>query len=278
MNVKSARTERIPYDLTGVYDALTTQKKLALVTSAALPRGIGGLLLDVIDEESIDLNVDITDHYIEDNSSIQDHAALRPEEVTLHGVVAEKSLLRANDATSTTSTRDALPFNAELAPSFTDGAVQAKEKASSTSKSAGATPLGTYEDSRGAVIPTAISSTDGVKRSSKQANVFDYLYMLTKGRQFVTVETAWGIWPCMMVKTLRAEQDKESRFVSDFYVTFKAVRFANTVLTQSGQLPNRCQTAESDTAQQGQGGTTDRPVSLLKQAATELAKQWGSSE
>lgn len=45
---------------------------------------------DVRTEETIDVGCDITDQYVENNSAIQEHVALRPIEITLTGFVGEK--------------------------------------------------------------------------------------------------------------------------------------------------------------------------------------------
>ena len=223
------KSERIPTDQQGVFEKLATPEKLALVTSPALPRGIGGLLLDIIEEDAIELSSDITDHYTENNTSIQDHVALRPETVTLHGIVSELAVLRDGSDAAQESTnpydsrprkyplRDALPGNPAYAPELTPGAVQSKAAAQSPEKPKNGV-LTKYEDAYGPI---------GAQKGKKQKDVFSYFYQLYRGRQFVTVETAWGIWPNMVIQTLRTEQGADSRFKSDFYVTFKPIRFAS---------------------------------------------------
>src|SRR5260221_4663943 len=46
-------------------------------------------IFDYEGEQSLSLEADITDHFIEDNTSIQDHIALKPVRITTHGFIGE---------------------------------------------------------------------------------------------------------------------------------------------------------------------------------------------
>lgn len=70
---------------------VSTLQNKAIVRPDNPPRGIAGFLFDIRQEETIELNSDITDHYVEDNTAIQDQVALKPEMITLRGLVAELS-------------------------------------------------------------------------------------------------------------------------------------------------------------------------------------------
>ena len=60
-----------------------------IVTPNSFPPGVNGFVFDVIDDETIQLDADITDSWIETNSTIQDHIALKPVRFTLKGYVGE---------------------------------------------------------------------------------------------------------------------------------------------------------------------------------------------
>jgi hypothetical protein len=214
----------IPSDEVGVFEALTSQQKLALIRSDNMMEGIGGYLLDIIEEDQSELTSEITDHYVENNTSIQDHITLAPEEVVLHGVVSELSILRTVvPSKETPQIRNALSDRSDLGPVFTPGAEENFEFATPpTPPKSGV--LRKFENAKGVI---------GNRKGAKQADVFNYLYQIWKGRQFVNVETAWGTWPNMAIKTLRAVQNKESRQVSEFWVTFKSIRFASDILVKS---------------------------------------------
>ena len=52
-------------------------------------KGIAGFVFDIEREHRIELKSEITDHYIEDNSTIQDHISKAPVLITLTGYVGE---------------------------------------------------------------------------------------------------------------------------------------------------------------------------------------------
>lgn len=51
--------------------------------------GISGLKFDVELTHEINIQCDVTDHYIEDNTTLQDHVAIKPTQITLTGYVGE---------------------------------------------------------------------------------------------------------------------------------------------------------------------------------------------
>jgi hypothetical protein len=51
--------------------------------------GIGGFVFDIPDNESVQLQSDITDHYTESNSFLNDHIVRKPIILTLSGFVGE---------------------------------------------------------------------------------------------------------------------------------------------------------------------------------------------
>ena len=62
----------------------------AIVTDGS----INGFLFDIVGKIQHDLDSDSTDHYVEDNTAVQDHIALKPEKITLvyyHGEVSDVS-------------------------------------------------------------------------------------------------------------------------------------------------------------------------------------------
>lgn len=262
----------IPSNMEGVFEGLTTAQKLAVVRSDSLPVGIGGLLLDVIEEDQVEVTSEVTDHYVETNTSIQDHITLAPEMVTLHGVVSELALIRKPTTSPSASwaqvsqaaQRDPLPTiynissagqtdnlaNMSMSPVFTAGALQAKADFSVPDYPPSGV-LGKYESQC-----SVIGSTKG----KKQEDVFNYLYQIWKGRQFVTVETAWGIWPNMVIQSLRSEQPKESRQQSEFWVTFKSIRFAEDIRVQyTPTAAERTEAQKSEVVPLGNGGQTEEP-------------------
>ena len=62
---------------------------------------IGYFIFDIDGTVTHQLESDITDHYVEDNTAVQDHIALRPEKITLKNYQGE--LLFGNDNLAVTN-------------------------------------------------------------------------------------------------------------------------------------------------------------------------------
>ena len=60
---------------------------------------LSGFAFDLYGEDELELDIDATDHWAEDNSSIQDHAAISPVRGTLSGFVGEYCHFPANKPT-----------------------------------------------------------------------------------------------------------------------------------------------------------------------------------
>jgi len=233
-----------------------------------------GLTLSFIDkpilfhyegENSSTLQTDITDHFVEDNTAIQDQMALRPIEISTHGFIGE-----LND----------IPVLPQLAI--------AKAVASSLNSAVGAfvpglstTALITYNQAAqaAAIASTvyqqalsAMASINGSQQTDINGIIFQspalqnlqqqfYQRFLTYyvNRTLFTVQTPWAVYQNMAIKSLRAIQDDSTRMVTDFEVTFKQMRFASTRTsgTSSSILQGR---ASAQQAPQVIVGATTPPV------------------
>jgi len=241
----------IPTNDPSIYDvisSLSTLNQQAIVRPNNPPAGIAGFLFDIPENDEISLTSDITDHFIEDNTAIQDQIALKPEEYTVRGLVAELALF-APPPDSATSPADPLPALADLAPSLTSGAaaIIAADLEAATGETEAITSaqnLYNYYSAQSLKQPTV----------SKQAKTFLYFYELWKGRQMFTVETPWGTLTDMAILTLKASQDDETRFRSTFTITFKKIRTAGSVSVTVGQLAGRAAAMAAATSENGVAG------------------------
>lgn len=107
-------------DSTSVFDVLRSLSQLerqAIVRPKNPPDGIAGFVFNVTQEEEINLRSVITDHFVEDNTAINDEIALSPEEFTLRGIVAELSIRPGGDRIQSSARRwQPLPINPLPAP------------------------------------------------------------------------------------------------------------------------------------------------------------------
>lgn len=242
-------------------DSLTTLEKNAIVRPNNPPPGIAGFVFDIPVEDSVEVQSDITDHYVEDNTAIQDQIALRPETITVRGLVGEL-VQAAAQVDDVQKALDALPINEDLAPEYNEEQMEAFQEA---------------ESIEGQKVEALIDdkSLDGYFKArtpqtgDRQSRVFLYFYNLWKGRQLFTVDTPWGTFTDMAILGLRASQDSTSKYVSDFTVTFKKIRFAEEITISSGQLAGRCAQQSAEQTNNGVAGkepvTTEQNQSWLYQ-------------
>lgn len=349
-----------------VVKQLSTLQQKAIVRPNNPPLGIAGFLFDITGDEWVELASQITDHYTEANSAIQDNIALEPEKITVRGMVAELRNV-APPPQSAAPVTNPLPDNVPLTPLLTSGATEgllstagiagvigvaakntalgilarkapgvasavvsfgpqiiagAKERIAMAGTAAVgtlSTPSATAAlNTTGTPQPGLIQSAIGVVKTvipkiaksivgalkkpaapasqkllggataqtdaaagqpttllevyeakqptpptqTRQQSAFLYFYALFKARSLFSIETPWGIWTNMAILSLRAEQREDTKDATDFTITFKKIRTAETVTVQLGELAGRnaFQTSASAPTQNGNVGQTPVPA------------------
>jgi hypothetical protein len=245
----------VPTDTPSIFAALNTlrynDQLLALVRPNNPPPGIAGFVFDVVGDDGVELESDITDHYTEENNPVQDHIALHPEVVTVSGSIAEvvRKTITAQPVASPTNP---LPLVPSIVPTLAPGAEQAQattlanDQAQNNAITSAESLYGFYQQK----LPQQPNET-------KQQVAFGFIYQLWKGRQLFTVETPWGFFTNMAIQSVTAKQGPDSRFVSDFDITFKKIR---TVRTVTVQLIDRAGRGAFQWAAITQGGTMGQKV------------------
>lgn len=179
------------------------------------------LLFHYEGEQSVALDSDITDHYIEDNTAIQDQIALRPEIISTHGFIGELNDVVPKALRPLKIAADKLTVLTAYTPQLTTTALIAYQQAffayqvASTAINAGV-----------AAWSSIVGSSNGVQ--TKQGAMFQQFYGYWQKRTLFTVQTPWGIFQDCAIMSLRAIQDSETRVITDFEAKFKKLRFAKT--------------------------------------------------
>jgi hypothetical protein len=180
-------------------------------------------------EQQINLQSDITDHFVEDNTAIQDQIALRPETVTTNGFIGELNNVVPPELKPLRLAADKLtPLTAYI------------PELSTTAELVYANAFQLYQTAKvaaaGAVQAWNSISGGGGQPQTKQAQAFQEFYGYWKDRTLFTVQTPWAVFKDMSILTLRALQPDDSNSYSEFQVTFKAIRFAETFSVSEGNL------------------------------------------
>lgn len=187
-------------------------------------------VFDYEGEQSLQFKSDITDHYIEDNTSIQDHIALPPERITTHGFIGELNDITPKLLQPLKTAALKLTTLVAYAPAVSETADIAFQEAQY------AYQLAINAANAAVSAWTSIAGGGGGKPvQSKQQVALTTLYQYWAKRSLFTVQTPWAIFTNMAIESCRAVQDESTDQVSEFELTFKQMRFTQGI-GQSGTL------------------------------------------
>lgn len=197
------------------------------------------LLFNYEGENISELTSDITDHFIENNTAIQDQIALKPEVVHAKGFIGELNNVPPGALKSIKALSEKLVAIGAYAPQVSEtaalayaNAFQLYQIASNISNSA----VSAWSSINGGGGQTVIngSSTqadiEGQKNKSQtqQQIYYNQFYGYWKSRTLFTVQTPWAVFQDMAILNMKATQDEDTRVVTSFEITFKLMRFAST--------------------------------------------------
>lgn len=185
---------------------------------------LSGFAFDYYGEEELDLDIEATDHWAEDNSSIQDHAAIRPIEATLRGFVGEFTVPNPNSGIGGALQQLASKIQTvqAYAGKYTPGAAQAL-----AGKVTGAiTTAQGYVNQVSQYAQQAQNFLSLFKASgaSRQQTAFGTLLAAAQSRQTWTLVTPWMTIPSVMITNLTARQDDKTASKSELSISVKQIR------------------------------------------------------
>ena len=199
------------------------QEQAAAIPPGSTEPSLSGkqYLFHIEGDNMIELQSDITDSYIETNSAINDHIALKPERVTVQGFIGELNDIfpiaplgfGASFIAQKLTTLSA--YSPELSASALialNSVILAYQVAANLASSVGQT----------------IATIKGQQYITKQAYYFGLFYSAWANRTLYTIQTPWNKYNNMAIESLRATQDSTTRMITDFEITFKKLRFIDT--------------------------------------------------
>lgn len=191
-------------------------------------------LFDYEGEQSISLTSDITDHFIEDNTAIQDQIALRPTIVNTHGFIGELNDVVPKALKPLKTAVDKLIAVSAYTPELSITAQLAYNNAAqiyATAKNLKDNAVATWNTINGTAGVSVITGNgiETKQNQNKQQVAFQKFFGYWSSRTLFTIQTPWAIFKDMAILSLRAVQDADTRVITDFEVSFKQMRFANTI-------------------------------------------------
>lgn len=235
-------------DVSSITTQITSLSNLLLVspqnTVGYQPQASGSLkaagnpiVFNYEGEQTSVLESDITDHYIEDNTAIQDQIAIRPEIITTHGYIGELNDIAPFFLQNLQSLANKLTIVSGYFPQFSVTALNAYNEAvfaSDTALSAANSAISTIESLAGVFTGSngqSVIGSNGISVSlgqNKQQAAYQQFYAYWRNRTLFTVQSPWAVFQNMAIKSLRAIQDAETNVITDFEVQFKMIRVAST--------------------------------------------------
>jgi hypothetical protein len=218
------------------------------------------LLFNYEGEQDVTLTSEITDHFIEDNTTIQDQVALKPETIMTHGFVGELNDVVPKALKPLKLAATKLSVMVAYTPQLTETALIAYTNA------VFAYSVASQVVNAGVAAWSSIAGGAGKGVQSKQGAMFQQFYGYWQKRTLFTVQTPWGVFNDCAILSLRAIQDAETRTITDFNVTFKKMRFAKTttISAQTTNLEGRA--ATQDAGLVDLGASTPEPSITIEEA------------
>lgn len=219
-------------------------------TDSPLAQQPPALLFHIEGQNTAVVESDITDHYVEDNTTVQNQIALKPEIVTVDGYIGELNNVVPDFLKPLKFLADKLTTVTAYAP-----------QVSATAQIAYAQAFFLYQvaANAGNALVSAVSALGGADQAvigsegltdetelfnlfttqNKQQVAFQQFYGYWRKRTLFTVQTPWAVFQNMAIQRLEAIQDESTQTISNFKVTFKMIRkaqIATTAKILSGRL------------------------------------------
>lgn len=215
-------------------------------------------VFDTRGDEEITLESDITDNYVENNSSVQDHIGLKPEVITLSGYVGE---LTNKPAEELKDIRTATPiiegFN-PFAPQITTSAqylLNRTEEIFNVYKKMDRTIPRLEQMLKRVPVPPEVTN---------QQKVFGRFEELWRLRTLVTVYTPFIVMKDMAIQSVQARQEEGSAYISSFTVTFKKIRKVENLFVYSDAVKQKKAKAAMSMAKKKDKGVRQPQQTELK--------------
>lgn len=183
--------------------------------------GIIDLKLDIVGEESITADCDVTDHYVESNTARQDQISLKPKEYTIHGEVGELVWYQRDSVSQAIGQvaqrlEGIISFLPIRSKSFNQMKTKAMKAAQwvDTASNAVSKLSNLYSTLVGGEYETY----------TNQQQAYMYLLQFRDNRQVISVKTPWGILENYVITNLRFSQPKETKDKSQVSITLKEFR------------------------------------------------------
>lgn len=221
-----ALVETAKQGLQGVQNGRSYLDNLAnkFVVKPKTAKGIGGFVFDYEGEANLQIQADITDHYAENNTAIQDHIAIHPIKITLKGFIAELVMRKPTGlAGALEQIQNRLTTVPAYLGKYTPGAVATIQKALTTAQNT----VNTIDQSLARVKNIVGLFDKSVLGRTAQEKAYNKLQSLMVTKQLMFVETPYGTFNNMAIESLIMVQDDSTKEWSDITVSLKRLNLVD---------------------------------------------------
>lgn len=231
------QTPNQPFSIDNAVKGAETASSLVnqYITAPIAALGIAGFNLNITKITKSELASDITDQYVENNSAIQDHIALKPEVYTITGQVGELVFQLTKGQSTTQSIAQKITTIAGFLPIITGTMKQLQN--------------GILADKNGskeyfdAALGNGIDLYQTFKKlnppKTNQAKAYNYFLALRNARQLISFNSPYGFKSNFAIQNFYFSQPEKTEGYSDIELTLKQIR---TVTTKTVKFdPNKYQ-------------------------------------
>lgn len=229
-------------------------------------KGLIELKLDIIGDETLTADCDVTDHYTESNTAYQDQISLKPKIYTVSGEVGELvwyqkdslSQVIGQVAQRLEGVVSFLPVSSKGFNQFKNTAMKAAQWVDTASNAL-------------SKVSNLMSKGlgGGASRSlTHQEQAFQYLITFRDERQFLKIKTPWGILENYVITNLKFNQPKETKDKSFISITIKEMRIVSVTTTEFDADKYQGNALYENQPKNDNGKTLGNNVSISRQATS----------
>lgn len=190
---------------------------------------IGPFQFDDEGDDIVSQHSEITDHFVEDNTAVQDHIGISPVKITLKGSISEvvfANTLATALVTALTTVENGLSAVPAFVGTYTPGVAQKLETTISQAQNVAVQIE--QAASRAAQIASYF-----FPQGTRQQKAYAMLSALQLARVIFTVYTPFQVFANMAIEDFTITQPKNTKTKSDITVVMKQLQFANSLSVSS---------------------------------------------
>ena len=226
-------------------------------------QGLVNLRLDIVGDESLSADCDITDHYVESNTAYQDQISLKPKIYTINGEVGELVWYQKDSASQIFGQ---VAQRLEGIVSF----LPIRSKSFNQMKSAVMKASQWVDTASNAVSKISNLMSDSFGSVTHQQQAYQELVAIRDGRKPVSVKTPWGILKDYAIMSLKLTQPKETKDKSTISITFKQFRTTSVSKVEFDASKYQGNAVYENQTEVDNGKTNGNDVSISSQVSRDM--------